>query len=91
MAAGAGVSVGTVQYYFSSKEALLEGCLDGYHDRLREAAMGAMSSIGQTVQPAQTTAAAAEGQSQYHERKYAVYRRMCDDQLAYRAIMEGRG
>ncbi len=28
------VSLGTLQYYFSNKEALLEACLDGYYERL---------------------------------------------------------
>lgn len=30
----AGVSLGTIQYYFETKEKLLEACLDGYHTRL---------------------------------------------------------
>ena len=47
------------------------------------AAMAAMSAIGQTVQPRTAS-------RQYHERKYAVFRRMYDDQLAYRAIMQQR-
>ena len=34
VATRAGVSLGTLQYYFPTKEALLEGCLDGYHTRL---------------------------------------------------------
>jgi ribulose kinase len=44
-------------------------------------AMGAMSRAGRVVEPA-TGAVAA-----YHERKHAVFRRMHDDQLAYRALM----
>lgn len=28
------VSLGTLQYHFKNKEALLEACLDGYHERL---------------------------------------------------------
>ncbi len=28
------LSLGTVQYYFASKDALVEACLDGYHDRM---------------------------------------------------------
>lgn len=34
VAKGAGVSIGTVRYYFSNKDALIEGCLDHYHERL---------------------------------------------------------
>src|SRR5690606_2144803 len=30
----AGVSLGTLQYYFVSKDALLEACLEGYYERL---------------------------------------------------------
>ena len=38
VAARAGVSLGTIHYYFRSKEELLEACLDGYYDRLGELA-----------------------------------------------------
>ncbi len=34
----ANVTLGTLQYYFSSKEELLETCLDGYYNRLSELA-----------------------------------------------------
>lgn len=34
VAARAGLTMGAVQYYFQSKDALLEACLDGYHERL---------------------------------------------------------
>ncbi|MCA9618652.1 MAG: TetR/AcrR family transcriptional regulator [Myxococcales bacterium] len=40
----ADVSLGTIQYYFDSKDQLLEACLDGYHERL--GALGA-SLIGE--------------------------------------------
>ncbi len=30
----AGVGLGTLQYYFSNKDTLLEACLDGYYERL---------------------------------------------------------
>lgn len=36
VAARAGLSTGTVQYYFGSKDELLEMCLDGYHKRLSQ-------------------------------------------------------
>ncbi len=36
VAARAGVSTGTVQYYFVSKDELLEACLDEYYERLSE-------------------------------------------------------
>ena len=47
-------------------------------------AMERMSAIGETVQP--TTEV---GESLLHERKYRVFRRMTDDQLEYRRIMQG--
>ncbi len=34
----AGVSIGTIRYYFDTKDELLEACLDGYYERL--AALG---------------------------------------------------
>lgn len=46
-----------------------------------EAAMGAMSRAGEIIEP---TAGATR---RYHDAKYAVFRRMHDDQLAYRALM----
>lgn len=36
VAARAGLSTGTVQYYFGSKDELLEACLDGYHARMAD-------------------------------------------------------
>ncbi len=46
------------------------------------AAMGTMSRAGSVVTPTGGAVAA------YHERKHAVFRRMHDDQMAYRALME---
>lgn len=46
------------------------------------AAMGAMSRAGATIAPAGGAVAA------FHARKHAVFLRMHDDQLAYRALME---
>lgn len=34
VAARAGLSTGTIQYYFGGRDELLEACLDGYHKRL---------------------------------------------------------
>ncbi len=34
VAKDAGVSIGTLRYYFDTREALVEGCLDCYHERL---------------------------------------------------------
>jgi FGGY-family pentulose kinase len=45
------------------------------------AAMGAMSQAGRVIEPAGGAARA------YHEAKHRVYRRMVDDQRAYRALM----
>ncbi len=36
----ADVSLGTVQYHFPNKDALVEACLDGYHDRMNALAQG---------------------------------------------------
>ena len=44
--------------------------------------MGAMSAIGATVRPDPAL-------WPYHDAKYAVFRRMTDDQKAYREIMGG--
>jgi AcrR family transcriptional regulator len=41
----AGVGLGTIQYYFESKETLLEACLDGYHERLAALAGSLTSSL----------------------------------------------
>jgi len=38
----AGVSLGTLQYYFAKKADLLEACLDDYHERLRGLATSLM-------------------------------------------------
>ena len=47
------------------------------------AAMGAMSHPGRVLDPAGGAVA------DYHEKKHRVFHRMYDDQMAYRAIMEG--
>ncbi|HQT60424.1 MAG TPA: FGGY-family carbohydrate kinase [Acidiphilium sp.] len=46
------------------------------------AAMAAMSRAGAVIAPEAASAA-------FHARKYAVFRRMHDDQMAYRALMRG--
>ncbi len=38
VAGRAGVSLSTVQYYFETRDALLDACLQGYHERLSELA-----------------------------------------------------
>ena len=64
--------------------AILGAAAGGAHPSV-EAAMSAMSAIGDTVLPSAACAA-------YHERKYKVFRRMEDDQRAYRRLMaEGEG
>ncbi|MCQ8239364.1 FGGY-family carbohydrate kinase [Rhizosaccharibacter radicis] len=61
--------------------AILGGVAGGVHPGIREA-MAAMSRAGDVIEPA--TAAVRE----YHDAKYAVFRRMFDDQMAYRALMQ---
>jgi FGGY-family pentulose kinase len=46
-------------------------------------AMTAMTAVANAIQPNAATA-------EYHRRKYQVYHRMYDDQMAYREIMSGR-
>lgn len=46
-----------------------------------EAAMAAMSRAGEVIEPA------GGAVRRYHDAKYAVFRRMHDDQMAYRALM----
>jgi FGGY-family pentulose kinase len=46
-------------------------------------AMRVMSKAGRVIEP-------GDGEvRRYHDAKYAVFRRMCEDQLAYRRVMEG--
>ncbi|APR88356.1 hypothetical protein A7982_13705 [Minicystis rosea] len=42
-----GVSLGTIHYYFPTKEALLDACLDAYYASLRELAVELATRIGQ--------------------------------------------
>ena len=62
--------------------AILGATAAGAHRSL-EAAMHAMTRLGRIVEPDRDTA-------QFHDRKYRVYRRMIDDQRAYRALMTGQ-
>lgn len=48
-AARAGVSHGTIQYYFSNKEELLEACLDAYYSRLAEFGQELIQYVNQTA------------------------------------------
>lgn len=47
VATRADVSIGTIQYYFTSKSELLEACLDGYYARLNEAAQALIVSANE--------------------------------------------
>jgi hypothetical protein len=49
--------------------------------------MGAMSAADRVIDPAPAGGAV----SAYFDAKYGVMLRMHDDQLAYRALMRGRG
>ncbi len=61
--------------------AMLGGAAAGTFSSL-PAAMQAMTRLGRVIQP-------DPRQREFHDRKYRVYRRMIDDQLAYRALMSG--
>ena len=61
--------------------AMLGGAAAGTFGSL-PAAMQAMTRLGRVMQP-------EPRQREFHDRKYRVYRRMIDDQLAYRALMSG--
>lgn len=45
----AGVSLGTVHYYFASKEALLEACLDQYYERLGALALEVAKDLSEAT------------------------------------------
>jgi len=60
--------------------AILGSTAAGVHASL-DVAMLAMTRLGRIVQPDPSTA-------EFHDRKYRVYRRMIDDQRAYRALMQ---
>lgn len=61
--------------------AALGAVAGGAHADIR-AAMAAMTRAGRTIEPDRAAAG-------YHARKYQVFRRMHDDQMAYRALMAG--
>ena len=61
--------------------AMLGAVAAGLHPGL-PAAMAAMSRAGSILQPDPAT-------RRYHDAKYAVFRRLQADQMAYRAIMAG--
>ena len=58
------------------------GATAGAAHKSIEDAMAAMSEVGSTVHPQREDAA-------YHERKYKVFCRMNEDQMAYRELMRG--
>lgn len=64
--------------------AILGAVASGVYPSVLEA-MKAMSGTGQTIAPGRGDV------RDYHEKKYRVYHRMYDDQLAYRGLMEGAG
>lgn len=53
VAAQAGVSSSTIQYYFATKEDLLEACLDGYYERLANLGQRLIESAGEFSDPTQ--------------------------------------
>jgi D-ribulokinase len=59
--------------------AMLGGAAAGTHRSL-ESAMRSMTRLGRVVQPDRNS-------REFHDRKYRVYRRMIDDQCAYRTLM----
>ena len=61
--------------------AILGGGAAGLFPAISDA-MAAMSRAGTVMQPSPELRA-------YHDAKYAVFQRMHDDQLAYRALMAG--
>ena len=69
----AGCSQGTVQYYFGSREELLEACLDGYYERL-DAAVGAVVSEVRVDQPARSVELAARAFWSWARRDRALVR-----------------
>lgn len=64
--------------------AMLGAVAAGVHADI-PAAMAAMSRAGQVIAPAEG------GLLDYHERKYAVFHQMYEDQMAYRRLMAGEG
>ncbi|EFH11345.1 FGGY-family carbohydrate kinase [Pseudoroseomonas cervicalis] len=63
--------------------AMLGATAGGVQDSLA-GAMAAMSGAGEVIAPGDAAV------RRYHDAKYAVFRRMHDDQLAYRALMQAR-
>ena len=61
--------------------AMLGATAAGVHPSL-DAAMGAMTRLVRVIEP-------DPEMTQFHEAKYRVYRRMIDDQIAYRTMMDG--
>lgn len=51
VAAQAGVSSSTIQYYFATKEDLLEACLDGYYERLGELGQALIQAAAESTDP----------------------------------------
>lgn len=47
----AGVGLSTVQYYFATRDALLDACLDGYHQRLTALASELVTELSAQTRP----------------------------------------
>ncbi|MCA9633397.1 MAG: TetR/AcrR family transcriptional regulator [Myxococcales bacterium] len=62
----AGVSLGTLQYYFESKDRLLEACLDGYYRDLAQEAQRLLSALASGPVPAGEAAIRGAVASMYH-------------------------
>ena len=61
--------------------AMLGAVASGKYENLMEA-MGAMSHLGHSIQPENTTA-------EYHARKYNVFHQLYEDQMRYDSIKKG--
>jgi AcrR family transcriptional regulator len=59
VAVRAEVSLGTIQYHFANKDALLEACLDGYYERLGALAQELMAAAHDPTAPRETFVAEA--------------------------------
>ena len=73
VASGAGCSLGTIQYYFGSKQQLLEACLDGYYGRL-SALAGELTQSAQTLTGRALVEHAARSFHRFASRERALIR-----------------
>lgn len=61
---------------------ILGAVASGFYKNLTEA-MSHMNRLGKVIEPTKD-----KELIQYHKNKYKVFRKMCEDQLAYKKIME---